>query len=289
MEDKRLKSAISILPEYIKEAILQRNYPNIEEIRVKAQSPLFLYGRKNEIILRDIKGEIIYASLKDMAEILKRATENSMYACTDDIKSGFITLFGGHRIGICGSAVTEGEKIIHIKDIQSINIRIAREIIGISNHLMRYIMENGKVKNTLIISPPKAGKTTLLRDIVRNLSNIENMKISLLDERDEIAALYHGIPQNDVGMRTFVLSGYSKKDGFIHSIRSLSPTVIVCDEIGGEDDLMSLKNAVNRGVKVISSIHGYSKEDVFKKKGMNELSDIFECFIVYKDGRFTEE
>ena len=143
------------------------------------------------------------------------------------------------------------------------------------------------IKNTLIISPPGEGKTTLVRDITRNLSKEKNIKIAVIDERDEIASVYMGKAQNYVGIRTFVMSGYNKKDGFEQSIRSLSPTVIVCDEIGGKEDVNAVKNAVNKGVKVITTIHGYSVSDIEKKEEYKDLLNCFECVITIENHSYT--
>lgn len=290
MINNKVKTAIDILPLYIKnltESLAEEIKEAIEEIRIRAETPVLIYLRNREIVLCDEKGKAVTAEKRDLEEVINNITKNSLYAYLDDIKRGFITIEGGHRIGVCGTAVTENGAIINIRDIMSINIRIAREIKGVSNELMSDIIKNGKIRNTLIISPPQAGKTTLIRDIARNLSKLKMTKIVIIDERDEIAAVYRGIPQNDVGQRSFVLSGYSKKDGFLHGIRSLSPTVIICDELGDKNDSETVKNAVNKGVKVIATIHGYSKEDISGKKDLRELLDFFECIIEFINGEFV--
>ncbi|WP_300384370.1 stage III sporulation protein AA, partial [Clostridium sp.] len=164
-----------------------------------------------------------------------------------------------------------------IRNISSINIRICREVIGSSEGLMKYISSKNRVYNTLIVSPPKCGKTTILRDITRNISygvkniGLEGKKVSVIDERSEIAACYNGIPQLDVGIRTDVLDSCFKKDGMIMAIRSLSPEVIICDEIGTEGDIEALNMAFNSGVNILVTIHGYSIEDICNRKVFKEL------------------
>ena len=161
-------------------------------------------------------------------------------------------------------------------NINFLNIRCANEIKGAGARAYPYIYDGKNVCNTLFVSPPGCGKTTILRDVARLLSKNSNIKIVIIDERDEIAARSTDTETCDVGKRTFVLSGYSKKDGFSHAVRSLSPTVVICDEIGFENDFLSIEEAVVRGIKIIASIHGDDIDDI---AGNNKL-DIFKRFIV---------
>lgn len=270
--DKRYCYIHNILPEKIRQ--LELPYKCIEEIRIKKNCPLIYYTENEEIVTDVIINE------EDVLHILNFITENSMYAYLNDIVNGFITIEGGHRVGICGTAVIENNRIINIKDINYMNIRIGKEKIGISDNIMKYIYSDGFIKNTLIISPPGVGKTTLIRDISRNLSDVYKKRVAVIDERYEIGSTYKGNEQNSVGQRTAVLSGYNKKDGFIHSIRSLSPDVIVCDELGDENDVIYIKNAVNKGIKIIATIHGYSELDLINKKEYKELFEYFEVVII---------
>ena len=165
------------------------------------------------------------------------------------------------------------------KNISSLNIRICKEVIGASNKVMRLITQNNRVYNTLIVSPPKCGKTTILRDIAKNLSNgmyqinLKGKKVTIVDERSEIAACYNGIPQMNVGIRTDILDNCLKKSGMIMAIRSLSPEVLICDEIGTEGDLEALNMAFNSGVNIIVTVHGYDINDVYNRKVFKELID----------------
>lgn len=288
--NKRVENAIRILPLYLREIfnfIDEKVLEKLEEIRLRINAPIILHTANDEFFLS--KNGIcsfyeygIIPSESDFISILESATKNSLYAYMEDIKNGFITIEGGHRIGICGTAVMVNDEIKNIKDIRFINIRIANEIIGVSNFIINKIHVDNRIKNTLIISPPKAGKTTLLRDIARNLSHIKGIKIALIDERGELSSVYKGIPQNDVGLRTFVMTGYSKKDGFMHAIRALSPTVLITDEIGSAEDINSVYTAINSGVKVITSVHGDNVLSIRNKEGFKTLfkNKVFEVILV---------
>lgn len=266
--NKRMESIYNIMPLRIKEGLYRIDNVLIEEIRIKANAPVFVYSKNQEFYLF-YNNEVIYTSIDDIAEILKRATKNSVYAYLEDIKNGYITIDNGHRIGICGRAVYENDKLINIKEISSLNIRCANELTGVGQKIFENIFDGSDLKNTLIISPPKCGKTTVLRDITRLMSGVKNMRIVLIDERDEIAASFMGASTVDVGDRTFVLSGYLKKEGFSHAVRSLSPTVVICDEIGDDKDVSLIQSVLVRGVKIVASIHGSSVEEVLNKNKFN--------------------
>ena len=201
-----------ILPSNLLNAVKNRlNIEEIYEIRIKINRPIIIYSKNGEIILNYIPVK------EDIKSIIQKISNYSLYAYEEDIKQGFITIKGGHRVGLAGECIMENGKIKTIRNISSINIRISREIIGCSNKIMKYIGSNNRVYNTIIISPPKCGKTTILRDITRNLSNgLENInlkgrKVVVVDERSEIGACYLGIPQNDLGIRTDILDNCLKK------------------------------------------------------------------------------
>ena len=208
-----------------------------------------------------------------------RICENSIYSYQNQICKGFITIKGGHRIGITGSAVVEQNKIININYISSINFRIAREIIGASNRILGHILnlEDNSVLNTLIMSSPGAGKTTILRDIVRNISNgipkinFQGITVGVVDERSEIAATYKGVHQNDIGLRTDVITNISKSEGLKMLVRSMAPKVVVADEIGSIDDIEAINYAVCSGIKGIFTAHGNDLEDVILNPVLNKI------------------
>lgn len=247
----------------------------LEEIRIRKNKPvIFSYSD-----IEKVTDKIFYRD--DIEDFLERITSSSIYAYTDDIKNGYITVTGGHRIGLCGTAVYENEKITAIKDITDINIRIAKELKGIGEGIFSKITTKSDIHNTLIISPPGIGKTTLLRDLTRLISdNIIKSKVSLIDERNEISATFMGNAQNDVGIRTDVFCGYTKYDGIMRAIRSMSPTVAVLDEIGDKEDVKAILKCAHSGIKVIATAHGDNIEDV--KENLNELFEnrIFDYFVI---------
>ncbi|MBU3110663.1 stage III sporulation protein AA [Clostridium lacusfryxellense] len=255
------KDLFEILPKSIRSKLEQvNNVQKLEEIRIKVNKPLFIHiGSKEE------KWDYI-ATTEDLKYIMQRISNYSIYAFEEEIRQGYITIKGGHRVGLCGICVVENNNIKTIKDISSINIRACKEIIGCADKVMPYIMQNGSMHNTIIISPPKCGKTTLLRDITRQVSGGDKGKnVSIIDERSEIAGSYKGIPQMDVGVRTDVLDNCPKSQGIMMAIRSMSPDVIVCDEIGTQNDMESILMALNSGISLVTTIHGFGIEDLYKR------------------------
>ena len=236
----------------------------VREIRIKAQRPIVIKLKDSDFILEYI------VSQTEILSIVEKLCENSIYAYKNQICDGYITVQGGHRVGITGTCVIEDGKIINVKYISSLNFRIAREVIGCSNKILPSILdiENKTVFNTIIVSPPAKGKTTMLRDIVRQISNgikeinFVGKTVGLVDERGEIAACYRGIPQNDVGVRTDVIENVSKDLGMRLLIRTMSPDIIACDEIGNSDDIEAIKYAFFSGVKGIFTAHGKNMDDL---------------------------
>lgn len=285
--NKRLESLLSFLPERMKISVSRVSNDilnTLEEIRIRICQPVILLTNTQELFLKDASTNTFYVpGIEELKEILERITKSSFYAYLDDIKNGFVTVEGGHRIGICGRGVMDNGSIGNIKDISFLNIRIANEKKGISDRILPQILENGAVKNTLIISPPQAGKTTLLRDITRNISNtLQGGKVSLIDERGEIAAIYNGIPQNDIGIRTDVLTGIPKSDGMILAIRSLSPTVLITDELGSCKEVDAVFTAINSGVKIITTVHGEDEMEIQKREDLKSLfqNRVFQKIII---------
>ena len=250
----------------------------IEEIRIRNSKPIILKLNNSEKIINYI------VQTEDVLKILQSICENSIYSYQNQICEGFITIKGGHRIGITGSAVIENNKVKNINYISNLNFRIARQIIGCSNNIIKEIInqEENTIYNTLIVSPPGAGKTTLLRDIIRNLSNgteeLTGKNIGVVDERGEIAAMYKGIPQNDLGIRTDIIENIKKSEGMKMLIRSMTPEIIVADEIGSKEDVQEINYAVCSGIKGIFTAHGNSLEDLKLNPAIAELIDknIFE-------------
>lgn len=274
---------IRILPQKISTEVRSYIYDGlIQEIRIKIGKPIILNLSNEEKILNYI------ATNEDMKEILVKISNYSLYAYEEEIKQGYITIKGGHRIGLAGECVISQGEIKTIKNISSLNIRISKEVPGCSNKLMPMITEGDRIYNTLIVSPPKCGKTTILRDIAKNISNgmytikLKGKKVVIIDERSEVAASYNGIPQMNVGIRTDILDNCLKKTGMLMAIRSLSPEVLICDEIGTLGEVEALNMAFNSGVNIIVTVHGYDIEDIYGRKALKELIDeeILERIIV---------
>lgn len=266
------RDVLDILPELIKkEVVSSNNSDKIQEIRIKIDKPLMLIGNGGEIRTNYI------SRLEDVKNIIQRISSYSIYAFEEEIRQGYITIQGGHRVGICGTCVLEGQTLKTIKNISSLNIRIAKDVKGCGSSVLPHIIKDNNILNTIIISPPKCGKTTILRDLTRQISNgaaihrLKGKNIAVVDERSEIAACYRGVPQMDVGIRTDILDNCPKNEGIIMAIRSMGPQVIICDEIGTYKDMESIVAALNSGVNVITTIHGFSEEDLYKRPVFKEV------------------
>lgn len=267
----------------------------IEEIRMRSGRPLMLCGAQGEWFVgadhnaTDGHDGIITITSNDIANTLELMSEKSIYAFQDEIKNGFITLKEGHRVGICGRAVLENNKVKTLRDISGLNIRISREIVGCSESVAKYVIKNQKdVYNTLIISPPSCGKTTIIRDLARligsgnNKLNFMGIRVGIVDERCEIASCYKGTPQKNIGTRTDVIDGCSKSEGILMLLRSMSPQVIITDEIGDEGDADSVRKLINAGVRIIATVHGYNLSELKVRKEVLKMLDekVFERFVV---------
>ena len=211
------------------------DYDKLYEIRLRVGRPLFLTYDGGECFLRNRGEEPYVVTQEDLKETLEYVTGYSLYAYEEEIRQGFISVQGGHRVGVTGKVILDGGKIRGMKYISCINVRLAHEIQGCAEEVMPYIQTKDWVAHTLIISPPRCGKTTLLRDIIRQISNgregIPGQTVGVVDERCELAGCYQGVPQNDVGMRTDVLDGCPKAEGMQMLIRSMSPAVVAVDEL----------------------------------------------------------
>ncbi|MBQ8004579.1 MAG: Flp pilus assembly complex ATPase component TadA [Oscillospiraceae bacterium] len=221
-----------------------------------------------------------------MSDVLELATESSLHVARTSIAEGYVTVRGGHRIGLCGSAVQDGGKVTGIRELSSVSIRIAREVKDAAESVVDVLEENGSFHNTLIISPPGCGKTTLLRDLIRRISN-SGKRVSLVDERGEIAAKYRGMPQLDVGRCTDVLDGVDKARGSMMLLRTMTPDIIAMDEITDERDCRAVQAILGCGTGIVATLHGKSTESLKRHVVYNALLDMqaFEFAIVLsKDG-----
>ena len=250
---------------------LYNKMQNIEEIRLRINRPIVIKTEDGNVVLNHT------VKMEELLETFQRICEHSIYAYQKQICEGFITIKGGHRIGVTGSSVIENDKIININYISSLNIRIAKQKKDSSNIILKYVIENNKISNTIIASKPGCGKTTILRDLVRKIStgipeyNLSAKTCGIVDERGEIAAMYKGVPQNDIGTFSDVIENSPKYIGMRMLIRSMAPEVIICDEIGSEEDIEAISYAMSSGVKGIFTLHANTLEDIYLNKNNSEL------------------
>lgn len=247
----------------------------VQEIRLRVNRPVSVCCAGSVYFL-NADGRItccpgpqnVIARRNDLDESFRNICGYSIYSHENEIKNGYITICGGHRVGIGGTAVLHDGRVSGMKDISSVNIRIAREIIGCADKLLDEI-KGAMPCGLLVAGAPSSGKTTILRDIARQLSCGKRgsvKKVTVVDERGEIAGTYLGVPQNDLGFCCDVLDGYPKAEGILQAVRSLSPEFIICDELGTDAETAAVEQGLNAGAVIIASIHAGSIEELLKRK-----------------------
>jgi stage III sporulation protein AA len=278
-----METVLSFLPKTIKDQ-LQQIPPiqkfEIEEIRIRTNRPIEVTMGGKTIFLPYI------INAEDANQLLNKISHHSIYALEEELRRGYITIDGGHRIGLAGKVILEAGKVKALRDISSFNIRIAKEKIGIAESLLPALYEQ-QWQHTMIIGPPQTGKTTLLRDIARIVSSgdpksgIPARKVGIVDERSEIAGCVNGIPQLTFGPRVDVLDACPKAEGMMMMIRSMSPEVLVVDEIGRLEDTEAILEAVNAGIKLIMTTHGESLAEIQKRPSLQNILklEIFQRYI----------
>lgn len=268
------------------------NLSGLQEIRIRCKKPLILVIDGKEIWL-DQNGRVTREKkqaycpeIEDIREVLEYISDYSVYAYEEEISQGFLTLRGGHRVGLAGRVVSEKGHIKGMKYITNLNIRIANQKKGCGDKILPWLYEKRELCHTLLISGPGCGKTTLLRDLVRLISDgvgsTGGCTVGVVDERSEIAACYNGIPQNDVGMRTDVLDCCPKAEGMMLLIRSMAPEVLAVDEISSLADIEAMHMAMHCGCKILATIHGTSLEEIQKKPLFEQMvrEKVFKRYVV---------
>lgn len=280
----RKEQILQVLPREVR-MVMERErlqYEYLQEIRLRAEKPLILIYKGKELLLR----EKLCISREQLKETLEHITNYSLYAYEQEMKQGFVTIEGGHRVGVSGQVVVEAGRVKNIKYISSINIRLSHEVLGCADPVFFSIVKENQFMNTLIISPPGCGKTTLLRDTIRQISDgnayVRGTTVGVVDERSEIGGCYRGIPQNHIGCRTDILDCCPKAEGMLMLIRSMSPQVIAVDEIGTQEDIRAIEYALHCGCRMLATIHGQSFDDVAEKPGLTKLINekVFRRYVV---------
>lgn len=263
-------------------ALVEKREMRVNEIRLRAGNPILVVEGSEEFFM-DPNGcytkqqkEAVCLEKEVLEKIVQHVCRYSMYAYEEELRQGYITVAGGHRIGMVGQVVLDGQgKIRTLKYICGINIRISHQIKGVADGVLPLLYKEGYPKSVLIVSPPGCGKTTLLRDVVRNLSDGnpygKGVTVGVVDERSEIGGSYMGQPQNDVGIRTDILDACPKVLGMMMLLRSMSPKVIAIDELGNDKELEAVSVAASCGSKVVATMHGNCLEDIRRRGNMNRV------------------
>lgn len=270
------------------------SFNEVEEVRLRVGQPLMVRMSDKDLFLNRAGGvtspdKAYFVNREDLACALERMTHSSVYAAEEDLKKGFLTLPGGNRVGVTGEAILHNGQIQTMKHISSLNLRIARDISGQGIKILPLLIGADQTFcHTLLISPPRAGKTTLLRDLIRILSNgvpqigLRGQTVGVVDERGELAGMWQGVPTYNLGYRTDVLDGCPKAGGMNMLVRSMAPQVMAMDELGHTDDVTALMDALRTGVRILTTAHASSLEEARGRPTLAHLLEqgVFERLVV---------
>ena len=271
-DERRKRQVVQVLAKPIVQCLEEERilFDHIQEIKLRIGKPLIIIYRGKERMWKDV-----IVTKEEIKETLEYISNYSLYAYEHELKQGFITIEGGHRVGMAGQVIMEEGKIKNLKYISSINLRISHEVKNCADKIFPYITYNKQMYHTLLISPPRCGKTTLLRDIIRQVSDgnmwVKGCTVGVVDERSELGGCYLGNPQNEMGVRTDILDRCPKAEGMIMLIRSMAPQVIAVDEIGAQEDVHAIEYAMHCGCKMLATAHGDSMEEIQRKPIFEKL------------------
>ena len=271
MEENRgtaaYRQALRVLPPPLRQRALSvtpEEQERAEEVRLRVGRPLSLVLPWGE---RWLEGKPVTG--QDLEQLVELASGASFHAVADQVRRGYLTVAGGHRIGLCGSAVLREGEMQGLRNLSSADLRIARQMTGAARGVLEQLCREGRLESALILAPPGLGKTTLLRDLIRRVSGGEGcqpLRVALADERGEVAALYRGVPQLEVGPRTDVMEGCPKAQGLMLLLRAMNPQVLAVDEITAPEDVAALRTAVGCGVTLLATAHGRDREDLERRE-----------------------
>lgn len=259
--------AVSVLPEPLRNRALEVDRSNMartEEVRLRV-------GRSPSLVLPE--GELVIPGTEevepeDLKHLVEIASRWSFHAVLEQMRRGYLTIEGGHRLGLCGTVVMEGGEIHSLRDISAVNLRVARQLPGVARQTVGQLIRDGQLQNTLILGPPGAGKTTFLRDLIRCISagdGVSPLRVAVADERGEVAAMWDGRPQMELGKQTDVFDGCPKAMAITLLLRGMGPQVIAADEITAPEDIVAMEQAVGCGVALLATAHGANEEDLRRR------------------------